>query len=84
MPPAELAKRRPAPWLEPQVVGGSAAVSFCILWLNRLTVAPLPALVHFTTISRAYRTGVLDTSVDPPEPGPSAVAALRMPKPVRR
>lgn len=68
MPPAELAKRLPAPWLEPQVVGGSAAVSFCILWLNRLTVAPFPALFNFTTISCAYRIGVVDTSVDPPEP----------------
>lgn len=84
MPPAELAKRRPAPWLEPQVVGGSAPVSFCILWLNRRTIAPLSPLVDFTTISCAYRIGALDTSVDPPELGPSPAAALRRPKPVRR
>lgn len=68
MPPAELKKRLPAPWLEPQVVNGWSAVSFCILWLDRLTIAPIPPLLRFSTISCAYRIGVLDTSVDPPEP----------------
>lgn len=68
MPPAELKKRLPAPWLEPQVINGSSAVSFCILWLDRLTVSPIPPLIRFSTISCAYRIGVLDASVDPPEP----------------
>ena len=68
MPPSELKKRLPAPWLEPQVVNGSSAVSFCILWLDRLTLSPIPPLLRFSTISCAYRIGVLDMSVDPPAP----------------
>jgi hypothetical protein len=68
MPPAELKKRLPVSWLEPQVINGSSAVSFCILWLEHLTVSPIPALLRFSTISCAYRIGVLDASVDPPEP----------------
>jgi hypothetical protein len=68
MPPDELRKRLPAPWLEPLVVNGYSAVSFCILWLERLTVAPIPALFRFSTISCAYRIGVLDTSGPAAEP----------------
>lgn len=67
--PEELKKRLPAPWLDPQVVNGYSAVSFCILWLERLTVSPLPALLPYSTISCAYRIGVLDRSE--PEPVPS-------------
>jgi hypothetical protein len=66
--PEELKKRLPAPWLEPQVVGGYSAVSFCILWLERLTVSPVPAILRYSTISCAYRIGVLDVSGDEPEP----------------
>lgn len=66
--PDELKKRLPAPWLEPQVVKGYSAVSFCILWLENLTVAPLPSIVPFSTISCAYRIGVIDTSGPTPEP----------------
>lgn len=66
--PAELKKRLPAPWLEPQVVNGYSAVSFCILWLERLSVSPIPALFGYSTISCAYRIGVIDTSGAVPEP----------------
>jgi hypothetical protein len=66
--PEELKKRLPASWLEPQVVKGYSAVSFCILWLERLTVSPIPAIVPFSTISCAYRVGVLDASAAPIEP----------------
>lgn len=66
--PDELKKRLPAPWLEPQVVKGYSAVSFCILWLERLTVSPIPPIIPFSTISCAYRTGVIDTSTATPEP----------------
>jgi hypothetical protein len=68
MPPAELKKRLPAPWLEPQVVNGHSAVSFCILWLENLAVSPVPAMFGFSTISCAYRIGVIDTSAATPEP----------------
>lgn len=66
--PEELRKRLPAPWLEPQVVNGYSAVSFCILWLEKLTVSPIPALFSFRTISCAYRIGVIDVSGPAPEP----------------
>lgn len=66
--PAALKKRLPAPWLEPLVVNGYSAVSFCILWLEKLSVAPFPALFGLSTISCAYRIGVLDVSGAKPEP----------------
>ena len=66
--PEELKKRLPAPWLEPQVVKGYSAVSFCILWLERLTVSPIPSIIPFSTISCAYRVGVMDASTSTPEP----------------
>jgi hypothetical protein len=68
MPPEALRKRLPVPWLEPQVVNGSCAVSFCILWLERLTISPIPSIFNFKTISCAYRIGVIDTSQRVPEP----------------
>jgi hypothetical protein len=66
--PEELKKRLPAVWLEPQTVRGYSAVSFCILWLERLTLAPIPSIIPFSTISCAYRIGVLDASDGTPEP----------------
>jgi hypothetical protein len=66
--PEELKRRLPAPWLEPQVVKGFSAVSFCILWLERLTVAPIPSIIPFSTISCAFRIGVMDMSGPAPEP----------------
>ncbi len=66
--PEDLARKLPAPWLEPQVVNGWSAVSFCILWLKRLTVVPFPPLIPFQTVSCAYRIGVIDKSGPAPEP----------------
>lgn len=66
--PEELKKRLPAPWLDPQVINGFSVVSFCILWLERLTIVPIPAIIPFSTISCAYRIGVLDLSEPAPEP----------------
>jgi len=66
--PDELKKRLPAPWLEPQVMNGYSVVSFCILWLEKLTVQPLPAVFGYSTISCAYRIGVMDVSEAPPVP----------------
>ncbi len=66
--PEELKKRLPAPWLEPQVVNGYSAVSFCILWLDRLTIFPIPPVLRFATISCAYRIGLIDTSEPTPVP----------------
>jgi Uncharacterized conserved protein (COG2071) len=64
--PAELKKRLPAPWLEPDAINGYSVVSFCILWLEKLTLTPMPSLFGFSTISCAYRIGVLDVSEQAP------------------
>lgn len=66
--PDALAKKLPVPWLEPQVFNGYSVVSFCILFLKRLSVAPIPPLLPFETISSAYRIGVIDVSGARPEP----------------
>lgn len=66
--PDHLAKKIAAPWLKPQVVNGWSAVSFCILRLSRLSVVPIPPIMSFSTISCAYRIGVIDTSGANPEP----------------
>jgi len=66
--PEELRKRLPAPWLEPQVFNGFSVVSFCILWLENLALPPVPAVGSFSTISCAYRIGVLDASEPTPVP----------------
>lgn len=66
--PDDLRKKLPVPWLEPQVVNGWSVVSYCILWLKKLSIAPIPPLLPFETLSSAYRIGVVDTSGDAPEP----------------
>lgn len=66
--PEDLARKLPVPWLEPQVIHGWSTVSYCILWLKKLTIAPFPSIIPFETISSAYRIGVIDKSGQAPEP----------------
>lgn len=66
--PEALLPHLPVRWLEPQVINGWSAISFCILKLERITLWPLPALINFKTISCAYRIGVIDRSEAEPEP----------------
>lgn len=66
--PEELAKKLPVPWLEPQVINGSSVVSYCVLYLKRLSVSPIPPILPFETISSAYRIGVIDVSGREPQP----------------
>lgn len=66
--PKDLARKLPASWLEPQVVNGWSAVSFCVLRLSRLSVVPIPPIIPFETVSCAYRIGVVDTSGGQPQP----------------
>lgn len=66
--PDALARHLPVKWLQPQVVNGWSALSFCILKLDRITIWPIPALINFATISCAYRIGVMDLSGHGPEP----------------
>ena len=61
IPPDALKKYLPAPWLVPQPVRGYAVISFCILDLRHITVAPLPTVAGLHSISCAPRIAVLDT-----------------------
>jgi hypothetical protein len=62
MPPHALARFLPVPWLEPQVVNGYGVVSFCLLDLRHITVAPLPTVAGINSISCAPRFAVSDRS----------------------
>lgn len=62
MPPRALAGFLPVPWLEPQVVNGYGVVSFCLLDLRHITVAPLPTVVGVNSVSCAPRFAVSDHS----------------------
>jgi hypothetical protein len=62
LPPGEFAKHLPASWLKPQIFNGWSVASFCVLKLTRVTAWPIPRFLGKTTISCAYRCGVLDTS----------------------
>jgi hypothetical protein len=61
--PGKLASLLPVPWLKPLEINGTCVVSFCILHLKNVTIAPLPgSIIGWKTISCAYRCGVVDTS----------------------
>ncbi len=62
MRPEALAGFLPVPWLRPQPINGYGVVSFCILDLRGITVAPLPTLAGLRSISCAPRYAVLDAS----------------------
>ncbi len=66
--PEDLRKKLPVSWLEPQVINGWSVVSYCILWLKKLSVSPIPPILNFETISSAYRIGVIDKSGATPVP----------------
>lgn len=58
-PAAALAARLPA-WLEPQVVGGAAVASFCVLDLDQVTFGPIPDQLGLRNVNCALRFGVID------------------------
>lgn len=64
VPPDALAAELPGS-LEPQVVNGWGVVSFCLLDLRRLTIAPLPPAVGPRSMSCAVRYAVLDEAAAP-------------------
>lgn len=68
MKPEDLEKHLPVDYLKPQVINGWSLMSFCILKLDRLTVAPLPPLYNFQTLTCAYRAGIMDCSNGKPTP----------------
>ncbi len=67
--PAEAAPV-PKP-LQPQLVGGWAVASFCVLDLHNITIAPLPTVAGWRSRSCAERWGALD-------PEPSVYVAERL------
>jgi len=64
VPPDSLEAQLPGS-LEPQVVNGWGIVSFCLLDLRRLTIAPLPAVAGPRSMSCAIRAAVLDAAGTP-------------------
>jgi hypothetical protein len=68
LPPEALAEKLPVPWLEPQIINDSCIMSFCILSLDGMTLAPLPGFLGYKTFSCAHRFGVIDISGDRPKP----------------
>jgi hypothetical protein len=64
--PEALDEVLPVTWLKPQVCNGWAVVSFCILDLEHVIVAPLPGAFGYRTTSCAFRCGVVDASHDQP------------------
>ena len=64
VPPDALEAELPGS-LEPQEVNGWGIVSFCLLDLRRLTIAPLPPVVGPHSMSCAIRSAVLDEAGAP-------------------
>lgn len=68
LPEAALRTYLPVPWLLPQPINGYGVVSFCMLDLRNITVAPLPTITGLTSVSCAPRYAVLDLSQEQPSP----------------
>lgn len=68
MPPEAMAKYLPATWLAPQEINGFGVVSYCLLELHNITIAPLAPTVGLNSISCAPRFAVIDTSGAKPKP----------------
>ncbi|QBD74743.1 hypothetical protein EPA93_01545 [Ktedonosporobacter rubrisoli] len=60
--PEVLASYIPVSFLYPQVLYGWSVVSFCLLKLEHVMLTPLPSSLGLTTVSCAYRCGVIDDS----------------------
>lgn len=71
VPVAAMAEQLPAR-LRPQDVDGWAIASFCALNLENITVAPLPTIAGWRSLSAAERWGVLD------EAGPAVYVLERL------
>ena len=61
VPPDAMARLLPTR-LSPQIIDGWAIASFCILDLRNITVAPLPTVAGWWSLSCAERWGTLDPS----------------------
>jgi hypothetical protein len=66
--PADAAAMLPVPWLEPDVVDGSAILSFCPYVLRRLTVGRVPAWMGLRAVCAAYRLAVVEETPAGPRP----------------
>lgn len=64
--PSLLAAALPCEWLAPQEVHGKSVVSFCVLWLDRLTPSGWPSGLIARQISCAVRFGVINRTTGRP------------------
>jgi len=60
IPPVALEKLMNRGWLRPQIVGGAAVASFCMLRLEHLAPTGIPDWAGVRTVSSAYRFGAMD------------------------
>jgi len=68
MKPEDLERHLPVDYLKPQIVNGWSLMSFCILNLDKVMLAPIPPILRFKTLTCAYRAGILDCTKETPEP----------------
>jgi hypothetical protein len=68
LPADAMSRYLPVSWLVPQPVNGYGVVSFCVLDLRNITVAPLPAVAGLASLNCAPRYAVLDLSQPSPAP----------------
>jgi hypothetical protein len=66
--PEALAQHLPATFLRPLEINGWSVVSFCVLRLDRLMIWPIPRFLGYSTVSCAYRCGIIDVSSGHEEP----------------
>ena len=66
IPPSVLAERLPS-WLKPQVFGGSAVASFCILDLAGVTFGAIPSSLGLRNINCGHRFAVADSETKEPQ-----------------
>ena len=64
--PRAMAEEIPCDWLLPQIVDGRAIVTFCVLWLQRVTPRGWPKAIMPSQVSCAIRFGVIDEATGEP------------------
>jgi hypothetical protein len=68
MKPEQLNRHINVDFLKPQVINGWSMMSFCVLNLDKIMLAPFPPIIRIKALTCAYRAAVVDHSKSEPEP----------------